>query len=720
MVLPTKHGGASRVLAQAQGESFAQRHLQDHDLLSLADESTRRGDTPLAVSIYQSLSAEHPERSPILRANAQDKFSLLTGHGGPLAQNLEYQAGRFLQEATHPSMVLGMAAGATAFNASRSLILPRLMRSPLPLFSQVPFATRTLASSVALVPEVAAFWGTSKWVHQVMHPEMGLGDLRSNAHEIAGLTMTLGFLKSFGFAFGRMGAWAKQSGSTPILTHPGFWQQSGMLGGIMAAHGTEISLGWRAPTDFSSFFTDALITLTHFNAGGALSHGLFPGVYRLNGQIQRNMAHQERQQLERVRQIPLKEKLGEFVQATAGMRLQEATATGLQINFSKSGDGPKSWDTHASEVTYGQIRFDTFRERVGRDHPELRKILEEAASGNEEAFQRLQEIKVADLVENPDDLNPDTARILMVLTEMGHRESMQLMANHAVKNDGLVTMLVIYHQNGSARVRKSLASISIAPLMKPAEEGNIRAARILELLVELGRSDALEALGHVAPKNAAAMVGLLQLIRKGAPSGQVLRTVREVDIKNVVREVKKGSPRHLDLLSNLMIVGNPKAAQAFAEQAATHGEAIKKWVVAMKTLNSIVAGNLKNVLIHEIYSVAKRDNYFALQVLRDLSSLGNDQASQALKALATERHGPALIVLRELAEDHPEFRADFLEAAHEYGLPVRLKGVPRNIPGATMAFFETLAVNGRLPSVFSAFSEECKVAGFDREGTIRL
>lgn len=720
MVLPIKDGGASRVLAQTQGErslsvaAVEKLTSRDLDLLHLATEVMHSEDIPLAHSILQTLSTEKSTGNNFLSSLAQEQLSLLRGKGGPWFQALEYQASRFLQGATQPSMVLGMAAGATAFNATRALVLPKLMKSSLPLFSQIPFVTRALASSIALIPEVGAFWGSSKAVHHFLQPKKGMGNLQSNLHEIAELTMTLGFLKSFGFAFGRMGAWAKQVGPASPWTHASFWQQSGILGGIMAAHSAEISLGWRPQTDLSSFITDSFITLAQFNAGGALSNGIFPRIYQLNHRIQGDMLRQEQQQLKTLQRYPWKQNLIEPALTTTGHQLQEAVPMGPVINFSKS------WGERAADVDYQAIHFRGFREKVGQEHPELQDLLETAANGNLEALERLQLIKVEDLVEKPEELNADTGRVLMVLSEMGHREAMQRLANFAVNNDGLVTMLLLYQQSGSKRVRQALASISLGPFIKPAEEGNIRAARILELLAYLGRSDAVEALGHVAPKNAAAMVGLFKIIEGGDPTGQILGIVRNVDTGSFVREADKGDDRHLDLLVNLMIAGNPMAAQALADRAATNVKVLNRWSKTMRTLNSLVAANLKRLTLQSILPPARRENYFALRVLRDLASLGNEPALLALTDLAAEKHGPALIVLRELVNDFPELTPSFFEAANQYGLPVKIQGTTERDPISVMAFFETFAVNGKIPPIYTAFSEVCKIIDLDPLGTLRL
>ena len=205
--------------------------------------------------------------------------------GGDLGQRIVAGVSRFFKEVTEPSMVFGMAFGMTAFNVTRAAVLPALMRS-------IPFAARFAASFAALVPELGACWGTSKFIDGKMHPGTHVWDLKSNVREILGLGMTLGFLKSFGFIFGRAGTLAQQMEWAYLPKHPVFWQQSGMLAGIMAGHGAEISLGWRAPGDVSSFLTDSLITLGQFKVGDRLSQKVLPGIHRLNENIQARMEAQ--------------------------------------------------------------------------------------------------------------------------------------------------------------------------------------------------------------------------------------------------------------------------------------------------------------------------------------------------------------------------------------------------------------------------------------------
>jgi hypothetical protein len=209
-----------------------------------------------------------------------------------------------------PAMVIGMGIGLSAFNISRALIQPILLRSTLSVFSRIPFATRAVAASVATLPEVGALWGSSKLMQEISRP--GTVHLDGATQEMLSLGMTLTLLKSMGFVFGGIGGLVRAHAVNGLPHSPVFWNQSGMLAGIMASHGVEMGLGWRPPSDPSGFFTDSLITLVHFNGGGMLSHAAMPGLYRFNAMLQRQMAVQERAQLQNLQRPPLGGEEGEL------------------------------------------------------------------------------------------------------------------------------------------------------------------------------------------------------------------------------------------------------------------------------------------------------------------------------------------------------------------------------------------------------------------------
>ncbi|MDX1387049.1 MAG: hypothetical protein R3257_05620, partial [bacterium] len=287
-------GSAVQVLRNLSDES--DRQLFDQDLLNVGRELQRQGKVEGAVVIFGALSQTntpgssdylYPGLPPALRSEARDSYLVLSGQGGSIGRQVEFQMGRFLEGATEPSMILGMAVGSSVFTSTRSFLLPRLMRSGGAL-SRVPFATRLSASTLATIPEVPAFWGVSKGIRQLLHPETTQWDWRTNVHEIAGLGITLGFLKSSGFVFGNAGR---------RLGHPVLGQQAGMLAGIMGGHRTEMALGLRPEMGTSNFLTDSLIMWAQFNAGGALSHAAFPRLYSYNRMLSGRMAAQEAEQV---------------------------------------------------------------------------------------------------------------------------------------------------------------------------------------------------------------------------------------------------------------------------------------------------------------------------------------------------------------------------------------------------------------------------------------
>lgn len=219
------------------------------------------------------------------------------GNDRSLPGQVEYQAGRFFREVTQPAMVVGMGAGLSAYNASRALVQPALVRSSLPLFKQVPFLIRATSAALSTVPEVVAFWGSSKVIEKITHPGRVWPGRNDAAREMAGLAMTLGFLKTFGFAARGLGGWAAHQNIPGLPKNPLAWSQLGMLTGIMAGHGAEIVLGWRPGSNPMQFLAESFITLGHFNAGGALSHALLPELYAANAGLQTQLARMESEQI---------------------------------------------------------------------------------------------------------------------------------------------------------------------------------------------------------------------------------------------------------------------------------------------------------------------------------------------------------------------------------------------------------------------------------------
>ena len=315
--------------------SESNTHIFFQELFSWAQRLQRDNQWSTAALVYSlfTQTEDNPFREYLLprvpqdlRERARENLQVLSG-GGPLGRRLEFQAQRFVQGATAPAMIVGMAVGSTVFTSARSLLLPRLMASRSSSLLTTGFGARLTSSSLALVPEVGAFWITSKGIEEYLHPGRQAWDAQSNLRELAALGLTLGLLKSTGFAFGRGHQWAahlNRSGRAGHLTQAmaggslPHWHQTGMWAGISLAHSAEILLGWRQPQSFGSFLTDSLITLAQFNIGGRLSQGFFPGLYRFNAQLNQGMHFQEQQQLQRIQEIRTLERLQDFINRGMG------------------------------------------------------------------------------------------------------------------------------------------------------------------------------------------------------------------------------------------------------------------------------------------------------------------------------------------------------------------------------------------------------------------
>ncbi|HKX12093.1 MAG TPA: hypothetical protein VJP40_02985, partial [bacterium] len=208
-----------------------------------------------------------------LRARASARIDAIEGRGA-FGARFEFLARRFVHEASNPVTLVGMAAGSFAFSSVRSALLARTLAS-----GRGVLGARALASSGAFLAEVPVFWGTTKGLNEVLHPGVQAWDARTNFHELAGLTLTLGALKLSGAATGRALRWAHQPNAAGQLTRlsglAAFSQrvapQVGMLGGIMIGHRLEEVAGLRPHVEGSNTLMESLVLLLQFNIGGNLS-----------------------------------------------------------------------------------------------------------------------------------------------------------------------------------------------------------------------------------------------------------------------------------------------------------------------------------------------------------------------------------------------------------------------------------------------------------------
>ncbi len=279
--LRTRLGGALDELLALGEESDPE--LFYAGLLNLGGRAARDGDSVLSGAIYQGLAegpAEIRDSMPAaLGRRALEEFNAMRGTGSA-GRRFEYLARHFAREASDPAMLLGMGVAGTVFSATRLGVLSRLAARPAAWWTR-GFGAGMAASAAAFPAEVLAFWGTTRVYGLAVRPETLRWDRASIGHELAGLGITLGCLKLFGAASGRL--FDRAHGIDPVTGAaarlPAFtrfsrtaFQQLGTLGGIATGHYAEMRLGLRPQVSGDVFWTDALVTLLQFHVGGRLSH----------------------------------------------------------------------------------------------------------------------------------------------------------------------------------------------------------------------------------------------------------------------------------------------------------------------------------------------------------------------------------------------------------------------------------------------------------------
>lgn len=254
-------------------------------LLSIGRCASRDGDAVLSGAIFQGLAegpAEIRDSMPAaLGRRALEEFNAMRG-AGSAGRRFEYLARHFAREASDPGMILGMGVAGTVFSAMRLGVLSRLAARPAAWWTR-GFGAGALASVSAFPAEVLAFWGTTRAYGLAVRPETLRWDRASVAQELAGLGITLGCLKLFGAASGRL--FDRVHGIHPVTGAasrlPGFtrfsrtaFHQLGTLGGIATGHYAEMRLGLRPQVGGDTFWTDSLVTLLQFHVGGRLSQAM--------------------------------------------------------------------------------------------------------------------------------------------------------------------------------------------------------------------------------------------------------------------------------------------------------------------------------------------------------------------------------------------------------------------------------------------------------------
>jgi hypothetical protein len=229
-------------------------------------------------SVFQSLAEDRREAvPPSLRARAREELALLQG-GGSFGRRFENFTTHFVEEATDPSMIAGMALGGIAFSAVRLGVMTRFAVRPAAWWTR-GLGARFLASSAALPAEVLAFWGSGRAINAVRHPGSLRWDGETLRNELISQTLTLGLLKLSGAASTRLfdhfhgiSPLTGQALRLPAFTHFSrqAFHQLGMFGGIVGGHYVETRLQLRPDT--GNLWSDSLMTLVHFNVGGRVAN----------------------------------------------------------------------------------------------------------------------------------------------------------------------------------------------------------------------------------------------------------------------------------------------------------------------------------------------------------------------------------------------------------------------------------------------------------------
>ncbi len=264
----------SHPLVYAQGLlGLGRRALADHHLTHAAAifQALSESNGALGLRVPESISHQ-----------AEREFLTIQGNG-PWGARVEFLGRRFAGEVLNPSMILGMGAAGIVASSCRLGMLSRLLASPQAHFLSRGGGARMLASTTAFVPEVGAFWATTRVVNEVLHPGIQPWDLASMGREWASLGITLGALKLSGWAarglFDRVhGIHPGASGfaRTPRIvrfSRP-LVEQAGMFAGISLGHLAESRLGLRPVGSTDALLIDSLAMLFQFNAAGQLSRGL--------------------------------------------------------------------------------------------------------------------------------------------------------------------------------------------------------------------------------------------------------------------------------------------------------------------------------------------------------------------------------------------------------------------------------------------------------------
>ncbi|MDL1872414.1 amino acid permease [Deltaproteobacteria bacterium PRO3] len=259
-------------------------------LLGLAGREERDDRLEFASAIY-SAAAEAAPSAP-LRERAQARLDAIVGRGA-VGNRAEFLLRRLARDASHPSMLVGMAGAQAVFGLSRMAFLSRLAASPTTNFFTRGFGARALASTGAFMLEAPSFVAFTRGANAALGQEQDWR-LATLGREVAGSFITLGALKTAGAlstgAFNRLHGINPLTGQATRLTglsaiSQRVLPQAAMFGGIVLGHSLETRLGIREHVDGATTMVDSLAMLLQFHVGGRLMHHAMPGVAAFNHEL---------------------------------------------------------------------------------------------------------------------------------------------------------------------------------------------------------------------------------------------------------------------------------------------------------------------------------------------------------------------------------------------------------------------------------------------------
>ena len=216
-----------------------------------------------------------------IEGRATESLNALQGIGaaGPRA---EFLLRRLTREASEPSMILSMGLAGAAFRVTRLGLLGRLGASPAANFLTRGFGARAAAGLGAFFVEASTFTFAGRGLHEAFGRPQDWS-LRALGRDWAGGALTLGSLRAFGWAGGRL--YQRVRGATTLVASEaplalGLFQQGSMLTGLLAAQRLEVAVGLRERRDGATTLVDSLATLLQFHVAGRLSQAAFGASWR--------------------------------------------------------------------------------------------------------------------------------------------------------------------------------------------------------------------------------------------------------------------------------------------------------------------------------------------------------------------------------------------------------------------------------------------------------